>query len=374
MHPRSFYKLLTAAVIAFAAALSVWILTPEYSAGTFFGQPLIPGLMEKINDIEAVSIEHGGKTMTFLRDGAGSWTLVEADGYPADKERIRNVLIGLAGLEKIEPKTALPEFYSDLRVEDNMNEKSGSYLVTLLTNEGNPLTRLLVGKQTNGISWNGQGYFVRFPDDAQSWLVRGNVDVTGDMRSWLAVRLLPLVKGRTSSITIVDGTKTREAVYKRTAPAMAMQASFLSDGHFIISADFIEKMENALTAFDFEDVAVRPGDLAEETPFSSAFIETFDGLNIYLFFYLVDSKPFAAVSFAPAANADAKVKAEAAELEKRHSKWLYQMPEETVSALLPFLSLPEEKAAEPAKPKKTAVKKAPPKKASAAKKKKETKK
>lgn len=47
MHPRSFYKLLTAAVIAFAAALSVWILTPEYSAGTFFGQPLIPGLMEK---------------------------------------------------------------------------------------------------------------------------------------------------------------------------------------------------------------------------------------------------------------------------------------------------------------------------------------
>lgn len=100
MHPRSFYKLLAAAVIAFAAALSVWILTPEYSAGTFFGRPLIPGLMEKINDIEAVSIEHGGKTMTFQRDGEGSWTLVEADGYPADRERIRNILIGLAGLEK----------------------------------------------------------------------------------------------------------------------------------------------------------------------------------------------------------------------------------------------------------------------------------
>lgn len=42
-------------------------------------------------------------------------------------------------------------------------------------------------------------------------------------------------------------------------------------------------MENALTAFDFEDVAARPKNLAEETPFSSAFIETFDGLNIYLF-------------------------------------------------------------------------------------------
>lgn len=38
--------------------------------------------------------------MTFQRDGEGSWTLVEADGYPADRERIRNILIGLAGLEK----------------------------------------------------------------------------------------------------------------------------------------------------------------------------------------------------------------------------------------------------------------------------------
>lgn len=74
-------------------------------------------------------------------------------------------------------------------------------------------------------------------------------------------------------------------------------------------------MENALTAFDFEDVAARPKNLAEETPFSSAFIETFDGLNIYLFFYLIESKPFAAVSFTAANNADAEVKAEAAELE-----------------------------------------------------------
>ena len=359
MHPRSFYKLLTAAVIAFATALGVWILTPEYSAGVFFFFPLIPGLMEKINTIEAVSIEHGGKTMTFQKNEAGDWGMVETDGYPADKERIRNILIGLAGLEKIEPKTALPEFYPDLQVEDNIDEKSKSYLVTLLNSEGNPLTRLLIGKRTKGISWNGQGYFVRFPNEAQSWLVRGNVDVTGDMRSWLAVRLLPLVKGRTSSVTIVDGTKTREAVYKRVAPAMPMQPSFVSDSYFIISDDFIADMEEALTAFDFADVAARPKNLGQETPFSSAFIETFDGLNIYLFLYLMDSKPFAAVSFAATANADPAVKEEAVELEQRHAPWLYQMPAETVSALLPFLSVPQEKTVGKEQPKETAAKEKP---------------
>ena len=354
MQLRSFYKLLMTTTLAFAAALSLWILTPGHSVGTFFGEPLIPGLMDKINNIEVISIEHGAKTNTFVRDEtANGWQLMEANGYLADKERIRNVLIGLANLEKIEPKTALPEFYPDLQVEDNIDSKSKSYLVTLMNADGEQIVRLLVGKRTNGIAWNGQGYLVRFPNDPQSWLVRGNIDVTGDMRSWLAVRLLPLVKGRTSSITLVDGTKTREAVYERKSPNMPMQATFLSDGYFIISADFIEKMEKSLTSFDFKDVAERPEKLADEIPFSSAFIETFDGLNIYLFLYLIESKPFVAVSFSATERADESVKKEAAELENRHKKWLYQMGEENVSALLPFLSVPQKSAEKTIPAKKT---------------------
>ena len=341
MHQRSFYKLLFVTLIAFITATSLWVLSPGHSVNAVSGQLLLPGLMEKINDIEVVSIEHSAKTLTFLRDASGDWNLVEADGYPAKKERIRNVLIGLSGLEKIEPKTALPEFYPDLQVEDNTSDESKSYLVTLLNAQGDSLTRLLVGKRTNGISWDGQGYFVRFPNEKQSWLVRGNVDVTGGLQTWLSVRLLPLVKGRTSSVTIVDGTKTREAVYKRSSPVMRLEPSFLSDGHIIISADFIEKMEDVLTAFDFEDVSVRPRNLGEETPLSSALIETFDGLNIYIFLYLIDSKPFVAVSFASTENADEEVKSEAVNLELRHNKWLYQMSEETLSALLPFLSVPQ---------------------------------
>ena len=129
MNPRSFYKLLIATALCLISAVTVWILTPKYSAGTFFGEPLLPGLMEKINEVEVISIEHTGKTLTFLKDSGGDWTLMEVNGYPADKERIRNALIGLAHLEKIEPKTALPEFYSDLQVEDNSSEKSKSYLL-----------------------------------------------------------------------------------------------------------------------------------------------------------------------------------------------------------------------------------------------------
>lgn len=341
MHLRSFYTLLIASSIAFIAAVCVWTLTPEYSAGSFFGERLFPNLMERINETEVVSIEHNGETLTFLRNDNGDWTLMEANEYPADKERIRNILIGLSNLEKIEPKTALPEFYPDLQVED-ASEKGKSYLVTLLDAEGEQLTSLLIGKNISGVSWNGQGYFVRFPNDAQSWLVRGNADVTGDKLTWLSSRILPLEKGRISSITLIDKTRTREIVFKRTSPETPLTPFFLSDRFFIASADFIEEMETALTSFDFKDVIQRPENLEEDTPVSSAMIETGDGLNIFMFLYLRDSKPYIAVSFDIGDKASEKVKKEAASLEAFHQKWLYLMDNEKIMVLLPFLPLPQE--------------------------------
>lgn len=343
MSPRSFYKLLAFSSLSLIAAVAVWMATPDYSAGTFFGEPLLPDLMEKINDVEVVSIEHGGQTLTFLRNTDGNWTLMEENGYPADKERIRNMLLGLSHLEKIEPKTALPEFYPDLHVEDNASENAKSYLVTLLNTDGEQLTSLLVGKNISGITWNGQGYFVRFPNDAQSWLVRGNIDVTGDKRSWMPTRILPLIKGRTASVAIVDGTKTRESVYRRKDPALPLQPSFLSDPYFLTSEEFITTMEKTLTSFDFEGAIKRPAGLEKDIMFTSIMIETVDGLKIYMFLYLMDAKPFAAVSFAAADNAPDTVQKEAVELENIHGKWLYQLSPEKVSGLLPFLSIPEEK-------------------------------
>ena len=370
MNPRSFYKLLIVTTVCLIAAITVWIVTPKYSSGTFFGEPLLPGLIEKINDVEVISIEHTGRTLTFLKDGNGDWTLMEVNGYPADKERIRNALIGLAHLEKIEQKTALPEFYPDLHVEDNSSEKSKSYLVTLLNKEGEKITSLLIGKSISGITWNGQGYFVRFPEDPQSWLVRGNLDVTGDELSWLSTRILPLIKGRASSVTVVDGSKTREIVYSRTDPALPMLPSFMSDAYLITAPDFIKKMEDSLASFEFQSAAPRTASLAQEIPFSSLLIETGDGLNIYLFLYLKESKTYAAVSFASTDKADEETRKEALDLEAFHSKWLYQMSAEKVSPLLPFLSLPEEepkveKKETAAKEKKAPAKKNPPQKETA---------
>ncbi|MBO4520472.1 MAG: DUF4340 domain-containing protein [Alphaproteobacteria bacterium] len=376
MSPRSFYKLLTVSVLVFITAVAVWILTPEYSAGTFFGELLMPGLIDKINDVEVVSIEHEGETKTFLRDHDGSWSFMEENGYPADKDRIRKVLIGMSRLEKIEQKTALPEFYPDIQVEDNTAENAKSYLVTLLNAEGEKITSLLVGKNISGITWNGQGYFTRFPNDAQSWLVRGNMDVTGSRHSWVQSKILPLIKGRISTLVLTDASKKRQIIYRRSEPAAPLVIVYLSDTYFVTSPESVTAAEQALTSFTFKHALKRPDDLAKKEPFRSSLIKTGDGMNIFLFIFLIDSKPYAAVSFSAEKEAPESVIQEAADLEALHSKWLYLMEPEKIAPLNPFLTVQEEKESQPAEePKKVEEKnKEQPKKAEPAKKSKPPKK
>lgn len=352
MHPRSFVKLSIAAAVMFLFAVCVWVTTPEYSAGSFSGKPLFPDLMNKINDVEVLSIEHGGETMTFMRDDGAGWVMTEADNYPADRDRIRNVLIGLAGLEKIEPKTALPDFYPDLRVEDSSAKGARSYLVTLLDSNGAQIAGVLMGKRSGDDFGNLYGYFARFPDDAQSWLVRGNVDVTGGVSDWLNTRLLPLEKRKIASYTIIDSTKTREAVYRRSTRDGDLDIAYLSDGYVVTGPEFVQNVEKILRSFDFEKSVARTPEWNGIRPAAYAVVETFDRLTAYLFIYLKDSVPYVAVTFDAQPNASAAVKAEAQKLDALHAPWLYRMPNEKVTDLLPFLKKPDEKPAAAAKTKK----------------------
>ena len=339
MSPSAFYRLFFATIAAVVAAAVLWIGAPSYTADKAFGQKLAPDLLEHINDVAVMSIEHGKETETFVKGTGGNWFLMEMSGYIADKERIRNALIGLANLEKIEPKTALPEYYPDIMVED-AGENAQSYLVTLLDADGKTLLNLLVGKSTSGIRWNGQGYFVRKPDEAQSWLVRGSADVTGGALTWMDTELSAFKEADMESVTIVDATKKREATYKRADRFSKMQPVSASDNYFMKSTAFVDGMTKALSSMNFTAVERRTSDWDKLDPYLSVMIETYDGLTQYFFVYLIDDVPFAALSFRASDSASDKVKNYAAALEKGFAEWVYRVPAEKASAISPFYSKP----------------------------------
>lgn len=341
MNPRSFEKLLWVCLAFVVFAVIAWVRAPTYSTGDFFGEKLLPGFISQVNDISVMSVEYGGQTVTFVRDALGNWTLMEAENYPADRERIRNSLIGISELEKVEPKTALEEFYPDIGVEDASSEASGSYLVTLLDGEGNERLALLVGRSVRGVRWDGTGHFVRFPSDKQSWLVRGFLDVTGDARTWIETRLFPDDFGALSSLIVADGTKEREIIFSRDSEDKPLTAEYQSDEYFVKDAQFISDMEKVLKEINFRDVAKRPENLKDSEPFLFIRGQTFSGVGMMMTFHLLDNKPFVEVTVDAEKNAGTELRKKAVRLAARHEGWLYQVSPDDVSALFPFMALPK---------------------------------
>ena len=108
------------AVLAAVVIALVALLVPQrggYDASQS-GQALLPGLMDRVNDIDRVVISGHGGTVATLSKGDGQWRVEELDGYPADWSRLQALLSDLAQMETLEAKTANPEYYPRLSVED----------------------------------------------------------------------------------------------------------------------------------------------------------------------------------------------------------------------------------------------------------------
>ena len=108
---------IAAAAVVVATVLSLRQL-PERE-GSLAGEPLLPGLSEHLNDIQRIRFTGAGAEplLTLERSEAG-WVARERDGWPADVTRVRGFLLALADARLLEAKTATPDRYATLGVED----------------------------------------------------------------------------------------------------------------------------------------------------------------------------------------------------------------------------------------------------------------
>ncbi len=343
MKPYLFLRLLGITVAGAIIAVCLWIYSPDYGSDKEFGQKLFPDVFDKINDTAVLSIEHDGKTLTFMRDPVGTWRTVEYSNYPADKERIRNSLLGLASLEKVEKKTAVADFYPEIRVEDSA-PGAMSYLVTLLNADGEQILHLLVGKTVTGFNWDGQGHFVRVPGDPQAWLVRGALDVTGDFYSWTDTRLLPQVtKDSLNFVSILSLEDRRMIAFSRMNDHREWEAVDASDPYISKDDSYLKEMTDTLSSLEFLDVVPKPETLETTQPHLFVSMLTENKIQVSVFIYLINDEPHAYISAKETALSDDEAREEVKQINERHESWLYQIPSNVVFHLSPFLPLPPPK-------------------------------
>jgi hypothetical protein len=310
----------------------------------------VPGLIDRVNDVAEVGVEHGAARFTIRRVG-DRWSLVEKGGYPVSFEKVKSAVMGLAQLKVLEEKTSRPERYATIGVQDpaagtgNAEEEvwGGPTRLTLKDGAGAVLASVIVGNA------RGSSVYIRRTGEAQSYLAEGQVEAPGQPSGWMDTKLVELPASRVASVSVHHPDGEVVHATKGTPDQLNFAVLDVPQGRELRSPGAADPLGAGLAYVNFEDVApagsidlsgkdesVKPGPVAE--------FRTFEGQVLTLQLAEKDGKTWVQVAAGldPAAAAEPakpgqKSPEEAAreveELSARLSPWVFRVPDYKATVL-----------------------------------------
>jgi hypothetical protein len=276
----------------------------------------LPTLAARLDQIGSVEIRRAGLDLAFVRDGA-DWLTAQKDNYPADAAKVRRVVLALADMTLVEPKTAEPRLYPRLAVEDP--GKGKSTLVTIKDKSGADIARLIVGKRSyDRLGAGNDGVYVRKPGDLQSWLARGSLDFTDDMPGWLARRIIDIPDSRIAKVVVTqpDGTSL---TLSRARPDTKFAVENPPKDAKYKSDTALGEPAMALESLELDDVAAAAKVPVPAKGVTTAVFTTFDGLSVEVKLFQHGNKNWIAVSAAGAGKSTETAK----QIDTRVRRWVY---------------------------------------------------
>lgn len=361
MKPRSLALLAAATVLAVAAAAYVSTQRTNEPAAVQIGLRLFPDLPTRADQVRRIEIVRGPGTVTLVRDG-DAWVAANRGNYPAMAQRVRELIVDMAQITTLEAKTSTPSLYASMEVEDPTGDDPRSGQVRLLDANGAMIAGLIVGRARSGRSAEDDAVFVRRAGEAQSWLVRGRMNLPRDIASWLDRTVVDVERPRVRQVTTTQPDGERLIVQRASREASDFTVADVPEGRRAKPAADVNQVGQAFDRIELDDV--RP---AADIPFPAAparaEVETYDGMALRVELTEHEGQTWArfvaraippvdspapapppAPAPAPAAGAPAPatppaaapqprdVGREIADLNARLSRWVYRLPAYRVEA------------------------------------------
>ena len=325
MNPKAILVLAACTILALVLALS---LSGTGSApADDQAQPLVPGLRDVVNDVDAVNIVGSdGQPVVHLRRDDERWRVPEKDNYEADFERVQGLLRDLATGYRADERTANPDWYARLGVQDVGEPDATSLRIDFPESE---LPSLIVGQ----VDSSEQGRFVRLADQARTWLADRDLDLPTAAVDWLERSVMDIPATELAEVTLrhPDG----DTVQLRPAGEETQDWVLLNVPEDREAAPMWElrPVANGLANLRLEDVR-RHESLPDEA--IRALFVTRDGLNFVATLFEDDAGGwvhFTVSAEVVASEGDelsdeaARISADAAAVDARLSPWQFRLPE-----------------------------------------------
>nr|VFK22239.1 MAG: protein of unknown function (DUF4340) [Candidatus Kentron sp. LFY] len=243
---------------------------------------LFPDLSEKLDRTAQVRISKGVSVVELHRQGKDAWSVRDRADHPANLAKIYELLLGTAGLERLEQKTRNPERYARLGLAETANgDEQGAMRVVMQDEQGVTLADYFIGKRSTAKGRRARDeMYVRIQDDPVVWLVEGILPYGVETTDWLRGEILTLDEKRIRGVRIthpdgeevIVGRDDREATDYRLIglPQSAKPRPYLVNG---IASD--------MAKLRLQDVrSIEDIDLSDGKRGTKIRLTTFDGMHI----------------------------------------------------------------------------------------------
>ena len=276
------------AILALATAASVGLAVhavqqrdlPVRSVAV--GGPMFPGLIDRLNEVREVRIVAPAGTFTVVaKEPDQGWGLAEKAGYPVDPTQLRGLVLAVANLELVEPKTADPARLARLELEEPGSAEAKSRLLELKGADGAPLASVVVGKSSPSLYGSSVGgIYVRRGGENQAWLAAGDLNVPGDAMLLIGHDVVDLPAEQIARVVLLPQGAPPITLARADATAEFTVDTALPEGRKLdpVKVEFLTSVLSGLTASDVEPASGLP---ANATRHELRF-ETFDGMPLDL--------------------------------------------------------------------------------------------
>ncbi len=321
---------LFALLVAAAIALLVPVRTGHDEPGNKL--QILEDMAASINDVnKLVFTAGGGAPVTTLEKGQSHWTISELHDYPADWNKVKGLLAGLAQAKVVEFKTSNPEYYPRLGVEDV--KVSGAAGVLLDLSYGDESRALVIGNEATARG----GQFLRPADQSQSVLIDHILDVSAEPMDWADNGVVDIGSGQVAELEILhpDGDLIR--LSKVSADDTDFTLENLPEGREVLSSWSVNSMANLFSSLRMDGVkpalSPAPGD-----PVTVRLL-MFSGLEIKAELFVLDERGWINISAVEPEQATVSgddelrvlgaqdLQREAAGINMRSAGWLYRLPQ-----------------------------------------------
>jgi hypothetical protein len=327
MRARAVAVLVALAVVALAGGWYFGARTvPSEQTFVAGGSLMFPDLAPRLRQAVRIEITHQGKLTTIEKRSDSGWGIASMRDYPVQEAKLRGMLTALTELRLAEPRTSDPAEYGRLGVDNPNGAGSSADLLRVVDAAGQPIVAVIVGHRRVRSQANvPEEIYVRRPDDAQSWLAEGSLQVDADPSVWLDRDVMNIGHDRIESVVVGD----HALVFGRGDGG---KFALLQPADHPKLEDYkVDDVARALELLTFQAVkpeADAPGDVAGHAVFTAN-----DGLAVTVTVLHADKDVWARFSVA---GPDA-VKAEADRLNVRVSGWAYQIGSWKEKALVPSI-------------------------------------